>query len=217
MFESNMRQLIEEFESRRELLIDCIGEKLVEILNVIKDGPISSHGSPPYLIADEEAALLWIDFDGRYVRLPPSFSIPSDIAEMNDGVIIYTLPVPDFGLIRFIPAIPSYRPDELDEEFSSFYGYTPDFLAGLAEYANILAQSIPKLASTTMAKSLLTSYPLMKRKADLENIEIKDFLSLKEVRDFYVSMLGDSLIVGAKKAAKLANESRAKKINDSQN
>ena len=211
MFKENMHHLIEEFETRRELLIASVGDILADVLSSIANSPLSFHGTPPYLICDAEAPLLWVDGDGRYKRLPPSFSISSDITEITDQTVLYTLPVANFGLTRFVPANSSFQPEDLDEDSSSVDGYTPEFLAGLTEYVNLLAQQIPNLASITMAKSLLTAYPLMKRKADAENIEIREFLSIKEVRDFYVSLLGEALIEGAKKAAKLANEARAKK------
>jgi hypothetical protein len=152
--------------------------------------------------------MLLVDGEGQFKRLSPSFSAMSDITNLTDDTIVYTFTVVDFGAIRFIPANQAFQPADFVEDAPG-HGYTSEFLAGLGEYLKIMAQQIPSHASLSMAKSLLTAYQVMERKAAADKLQVQELLRAKEIRDFYISLLGDALIEGAQKVANTTNAARA--------
>jgi len=190
--------------------MEAIGDQLPEIIDNISSSPIKTHGNPPFLLADGDAPMLWVDDMGRFKRLQPAFSITSDISEVPEETIIYTLPVASFGLVRFVPAIQDYEPEATTE--TNFYPdeYEENFLEGLSNYLNVLTSSIPTYASLSMSKSLLTYYGVMQRLSASEETELQSLLKQKEVRDLYVRYLTEALAEGAQKAGEAAIAARSK-------
>lgn len=198
MFNEMMQQLVEEFDQKQKALIDAIGDNLYEVLEgIAKTG--MNFGKPPFIVEDGEIPLLLVGKDGQYVKLPPGFSLSDEIVE--DGFdAVYTLPVLNFDMIRFIPVQQGANlPSPYQSPFCAT-AYSPEFLAGLSHYLKAMVDASQKFASLYMSKKLIQLQGAMQESAAAEGMDLESFMWQKEVRDAFISVLGDTFAEAAEKA-----------------
>lgn len=202
-----INNLVVDFDEQQNALIQAIGGQLKGIVAEIKKSKAMNHGNPPYIVDNGEIALLFVEKDGTYSKLAPDFAL-SEENTSDDFDVIYTLPVPGCGMVRFIPVRKGVKaPPEYQSNFSPS-AYDAKFLEGLNQYLQVMVDTIPKLAALRMAKKLIQVHPAMERGAENAEMELTEFMELREVRDAIVEILGQALVEGAKRASEMVIEAR---------
>lgn len=205
MLNEMMSMLVKEFEEKQNALISAIGGDFKAILINMKKIKTPKHGKPPYILDDGEVALLFITKDGNYSKLPPGFSLSEETIS-RDYEVIYTLPVHGIGSVRFIPARADMAtPDAYQSNFAA-PAYSPQFLDSLGKYLGVMSNTVPKLAAFRMAKKLIQLQPAMESSAKEAEMSLESFMQLREVRDAFVSALGEAFVEGAKRASEMVVE-----------
>jgi len=208
MLNEIMKDLVEEFDSMQDALVNAIGGNLKSIVADMAKNRVPFHGNPPFILDNGETPLLLVDGAGRFSRLPPSFSL-SEEATQSEFDVIYTLPVLGFGLVRFIPASADFEfPASYKSKFVAS-AYDADFLRGLEQYLDAMKDAAGQLAAFGLSKKLLQLQSVMEEGAAEANVALEDFMQMREVRDAFISILGDALIEGARRTAEKTMEMRA--------
>ncbi len=208
MLNEMMGKLVEEFDERQNALIAAVGGKLKAILRGMKTVGALNHGNPPFIVDDGEISLLLVDKDGEYAKLPPSFST-SEETTVEGFDAIYSLPILSFGLIRFIPTRADFVGPEIYRSGYVASAYSPPFLRGMEQYLDAMSNTVPELAALRMAKKLIKLQPAMEAGAKEAGVGLESYMQLREVRDAFISVLGDSLVEGARRASEMVQEVRA--------
>lgn len=168
MLISMVKQLLTSFNEGQDHVVNHIGNRLEEILGNIPQIPGFSHGRPPYIVDDGERALLLVNKDGSYLRLPPYFVV-SEESVNDDFEAIYSLPIAGangLDLVRFIPAnpdfdFPPYIPEQLLSDIEGASTLLDDYLKMTLESTGLsIANSIARLtvsSASTLQPLLLKS------------------------------------------------------------
>lgn len=210
MLNEKMAEWVAEFDAKQNALIEAIGGNLKAILANMQKTKALNHGQPPFIVDDGDVALLFVDKDGNYSKLPPDFSL-SEETTSHDFEVIYALPVLGFGSVRFIPARADMAaPDAYQSEFVAS-AYDSQFLAGMSQYLEIMSKGIPELAAIRMVKKLIQLQPAMELSAKQAEMNLESFMQLREVRDAFVAVLGEALVDGAKRITEIMIEARKEK------
>lgn len=205
-----IHDLVVEFDEKQDALIQAIGGQLKGIVAEIAKNKAMNHGKPPYIVDTGEIALLFVEKDGTYSKLAPDFSLGEEVTS-DEFDAIYSLPVPDFGLVRFIPVRKGVKaPPEYQSDFTPS-AYDAQFLVGLSQYLQVMANSIPQLAAIRMGKKLIQLQPAMENSAENAEMELAEFMQLREVRDAILEILGQALVEGAQRASEMVIEARKEK------
>lgn len=210
MLNEMMDELVKGFDERQNALIEAVGGNLKAIFSNMKKTKALNHGKPPYILDDGEFALLFVDRDGNCSKLPPSFSL-SEETTSREFDVIYTLPVLGFGPVRFIPAQAAMVAPEAYQSNFVASAYSPQFLDGLSQYLAVMANAIPKLAALKMAKKLIQLQSAMETGAKGAGIELESFMQLREVRDVFVTVLGEAFVEGAQRVVETTIKAREEK------
>lgn len=205
-----IHDLVVEFDQQQGALIEAIGGQLKGIVAGIAKNKAMNHGKPPYIVDTGDVSLLFVEKDGTYSKLAPDFSLTEENTS-DDFDVIYSLPVPGIGVVRFIPVRAGVKaPPDYQSNFTPS-AYDDQFLAGLSQYLQVMVDTIPQLAALRMAKKLIQVQPAMERSAEDAEMELTEFMELREVRDAIVEILGQALVEGAKRASEMVIEARKEK------
>jgi hypothetical protein len=207
MLAESIKKLVLHFDEQQNALILAIGERLKDIVDDIRKNEVMSHGNPPYIVDTGDVAMLIVEEDGTYSKLAPDFSLSEDNTA-QDFSVIYSLPIRGFGMVRFIPVRNGFKaPLEYQSNFFPS-AYDSQFLTGLSQYLKIMADAIPELTAAGMAKKLIQLQSTMEVNAEKANMELGEFMQLREVRDAIIEVLGQTLVEAAQRGTEMMIEAR---------
>jgi hypothetical protein len=135
-----------------------------------------SFGEPPYIVDDGDDAMLLVDADGSYSRLPPYFRLAEGTVNVGFDAL-YSLPLLSTGqVIRFIPANGDYEFPVVQESSAEAQESDDGFFGMADQLFQVYLDGVVSLTKESVAKTLLgMKGPLAKLCAE-NDIPLADIL-----------------------------------------
>ena len=174
MFKEIVERQQSEYFAKQSALIEGRDGNFKPLVEGVTKIPGMSFGEPPYIVDDGEDALLLIDADGNYSRLPPDFYL-SEESVNEDCDAFYTVPSPSTGtMIRLIPANSNY---DFSRNLAAASESEDAYYAPLDELFELYMNAIVDLTREKAAHELMR-----KRTSLLKTCEENDIAFAKVLR-----------------------------------
>lgn len=197
-------KFVEDFDGKQDALIEAVGANFKKIITEQMLSAGVNFGKPPFIVDDGDVALLVIDKNGGYRRLPPTFELSAKSTKKGYDAL-YSLPILNFGLVRFIPAPAKFNfPPEYQPRTALLY--SEESLQGIATLLSRMSNAMIELAELRLAKKLIGMQSGMMKVAKSEDVDFDSFMKSREVMTVFVSVSGQALSDGLSRAMEMFEE-----------
>jgi hypothetical protein len=203
------RELVEQqravFVAKQSDLIDAMGGKFQDLIRGMPRIPEMIFGPPPYIVDDGERALLLIDGDGKYLRLPADFRL-SEESVNEDHSALYSIPLLNSGgLVRFIPANQDYDFQDVSSEIAT--AADDSFFPPVDRAFEMYINSVMSLTKVYVTEKLIEIMrPLMQCASETE-LTIAEFMGSKELLAPLFLVFEESLVKASGRVKDIATSS----------
>ncbi len=201
MLEQAMRDRVAAFDLAQELILDALGDGVLDLVQKISQSPLKQ-GMPPFVLELDGDPLFVAQESGTLLRLPPDFQLTGEMLG-DSPVAIYSLPFEQLGVVRFISIAADV---ELPEPYSggaAVTGIAPGFLATLDRLLGAMHSSALKLACTKMARSLVRAESAMQETALDSGKSPAELLTNQETMEAFVDMLGRAYVQASERSSEI--------------